>query len=99
MLVFVVMAVVLVVRPHGPARPRRCRRCARPAAPPLVRPAPPALRWLGAAALRCAAVVAPLLVGPYALSVLTEAILAVLFAASLHFMMGPGGMPSFGHAA
>ena len=23
----------------------------------------------------------------------------MLFAASLHFMMGPGGMPSFGHAA
>ena len=41
----------------------------------------------------------PLVAGPYALSVLTEAMVAVLFAASLHFMMGPGGMPSFGHAA
>ena len=33
------------------------------------------------------------------LSILTEAATAILFAASLHFMMGPGGMPSFGHAA
>jgi len=31
--------------------------------------------------------------------VLTEAAVAVLFAASLHVMMGPGGMASFGHAA
>ena len=30
---------------------------------------------------------------------MTEMVIAVLFAASLHFMMGPGGMPSFGHAA
>jgi len=31
--------------------------------------------------------------------VLTEILILALFAASLHFMMGPGGMPSFGHAA
>jgi branched-chain amino acid transport system permease protein len=31
--------------------------------------------------------------------VLTEALIAMLFAASLHAMMGPGGMASFGHAA
>jgi branched-chain amino acid transport system permease protein len=37
--------------------------------------------------------------GPYLLSVLVEMLVAVLFAASLHFMMGPGGMVSFGHAA
>jgi branched-chain amino acid transport system permease protein len=37
--------------------------------------------------------------GPFAISVLTEMLIAVLFAASLHFMMGPGGMASFGHAA
>jgi branched-chain amino acid transport system permease protein len=31
--------------------------------------------------------------------VLTEMLIAMLFAASLHVMMGPGGMASFGHAA
>jgi branched-chain amino acid transport system permease protein len=30
---------------------------------------------------------------------LTEIAIFILFAASLHFMMGPGGLPSFGHAA
>ncbi|MDT8267768.1 ABC transporter permease, partial [Roseomonas sp. DSM 102946] len=30
---------------------------------------------------------------------LTDALVAILFATSLHFMMGPGGMASFGHAA
>ena len=64
----------------------------------LIRPAVPALRWLGVVAL-IAATVAPLVVGPFLLSVLTEMLVALLFAASLHFMMGPGGMASFGHAA
>ena len=41
----------------------------------------------------------PLLAGDYALSVLTEIAISVLFAASLHFIMGPGGMATFGHAA
>ena len=45
------------------------------------------------------AIAAPLLAGPFLLTVLTEALIAMLFAASLHIMMGPGGMPSFGHAA
>ena len=45
------------------------------------------------------AVVVPLLGGDYAKLVATEAAILVLFAASLHFMMGPGGLASFGHAA
>jgi branched-chain amino acid transport system permease protein len=56
------------------------------------------LKWLAVSAVACA-FAAPFWVGPFALSVLTEMVIAVLFAASLHFMMGPGGMPSFGHAA
>ena len=97
-LVFLVMAAVLVVRPNGLlGRPQaEARLAAGPA--PVVRPAPPALRLLGAAALALASA-APFLVGDYYLSVLTDAAVALLFAASLHFMMGPGGMASFGHAA
>src|SRR5216684_1831948 len=37
--------------------------------------------------------------GAYMLTVLTECAVLALFAASLHFIMGPGGMASFGHAA
>jgi len=36
---------------------------------------------------------------PYAVFVATDMVIAVLFAASLHLLMGPGGMHSFGHAA
>src|SRR5690606_24505467 len=36
---------------------------------------------------------------PYATVLLTEILIAALFAASLHFLIGPGGMHSFGHAA
>lgn len=96
-IVFAVMAVVLVLRPQG-LLGRAADAVREAAAPPLVRPAVPALRVLGAVVL-AALVLAPLVVGPFAVSVLTEAMIAVLFAASLHFMMGPGGMPSFGHAA
>ena len=97
-LAFAVMAIVLMARPNGLlGRPLAEARMVGGAAP-LVRPAPFAARVLGALVL-AAAVAAPFYVGSYGLSVLTEAVVAILFAASLHFVMGPGGMPSFGHAA
>lgn len=96
-LVFVVMAVVLALRPNGllgrpPGRERGGEARA------VVRPAPAVLRLFGIAALILAAL-APFFLGPYALAIATEMLIAMLFAASLHFMMGPGGMASFGHAA
>ncbi|WP_192898715.1 ABC transporter permease [Crenalkalicoccus roseus] len=98
-LVFLVMAVVLVLRPHGLlGRPPEAPPAGAGGAEPPLRPAPPALRRLGAAAL-AAAVLLPPFADAYALSVLTEMAIFVLFAASLHFIMGPGGMASFGHAA
>jgi branched-chain amino acid transport system permease protein len=36
---------------------------------------------------------------PYAVVLGIDVLIAVLFATSLHFIMGPGGMHSFGHAA
>ena len=36
---------------------------------------------------------------PYVLVLGVDVLIAVLFATSLHFIMGPGGMHSFGHAA
>jgi ABC-type branched-subunit amino acid transport system permease subunit len=36
---------------------------------------------------------------PYTLVLGIDVLIAVLFATSLHFIMGPGGMHSFGHAA
>jgi branched-chain amino acid transport system permease protein len=97
-LVFLVMAVVLVLRPHGLLGRAQAMGRGEVEALAPVRAAPAALRWAGLAAL-IVAVAAPWWAGPYLLTVLTEAAVAVLFAAALHFMMGPGGMASFGHAA
>jgi branched-chain amino acid transport system permease protein len=96
---FLVMAAVLVLRPYGLlGKPVGHARAAAGAVEPVVRAAPRALKLAGAALLALL-VLAPLVAGDYELIVLTEIAIFVLFAASLHFMMGPGGMASFGHAA
>ncbi len=96
---FIVMALVLVLRPYGLlGRPMSHARAATGAVEPVVRAAPRALKLAGLAVL-VLLVLAPLAAGEYELTVLTEIAIFVLFAASLHFMMGPGGMASFGHAA
>ena len=97
-LVFAVMAIVLILRPNGLLGRPLTEARGEANTLTLIRPAVPALRWLAAASLLLAAL-APLFVGPFLLSVLTEMLIAMLFAASLHVMMGPGGMASFGHAA
>ncbi|HVB49584.1 MAG TPA: ABC transporter permease [Burkholderiales bacterium] len=95
---FIVMAVVLVLRPWGllgrPAPPARS-----PAAlePPLRLPSRRALYVL--AALVAALALAPMVAGDYTLVLLTDILVFALFAVSLHFIMGPGGLHSFGHAA
>jgi len=92
------MAIVLIFRPNGLlGRPLTATR-GEANTLTLIRPAIPALRYLGIAAL-AAAIAVPFFIGPFLLSVLTEMLIAMLFAASLHVMMGPGGMASFGHAA
>src|SRR5207248_9712309 len=54
-----------------------------------------------AGALFAVLLVLPLMTAqfPYALVLAIDLLVAALFAASLHFIMGPGGMHSFGHAA
>jgi branched-chain amino acid transport system permease protein len=98
-LVFLVMAVVLILRPHGllGRAPPPARGAATAPEPPLRR-APPVLRLLAALAV-VGILLLPTTLGEYALSVLVELAIFALFAASLHLLMGPGGMPSFGHAA
>ncbi|MCJ8144581.1 ABC transporter permease [Ancylobacter sp. A5.8] len=98
---FLVMALVLVVRPHGlfgrPAPATRIHASAVEA--PLV-PLGPGGR--GAALAAIALFAAMPLIGDsfaYAPVLAQDVLIAVLFAASLHFIMGPGGMASFGHAA
>ncbi|HEX7967129.1 MAG TPA: ABC transporter permease [Stellaceae bacterium] len=94
--IFLVMAVVLAFRPYGLfGRPLPEPRVA--AGDVLRAPQRGSWRWwLPALALL---VCVPPLIGGYTLTLLTEIVILALFAASLHFMMGPGGMASFGHAA
>jgi ABC-type branched-subunit amino acid transport system permease subunit len=97
---FLVMAVVLIARPYGLlGRPQAAvRSVAEPEEP--IRPATPMLKALGAAALALLLCL-PLLAqsSPYLLILGIDVLIAVIFAASLHFIAGPGGMHSFGHAA
>src|SRR5450755_2867353 len=96
---FGVMAVVLVWRPQGLfGKSQAVQRSTAPIEAPLRRLAPAWRRagWVGLAALAFAALLAP--VAPYAIVLSIDIFIAVLFAASLHFLMGPSGMHSFGHA-
>ncbi|HYG88070.1 MAG TPA: ABC transporter permease [Azospirillum sp.] len=97
-LVFLFMALVLVVRPYGLlGKPEE----APPGAAVAWRPFAPGGRGAALAALAVAAALAavPLVAGEYALIVLTEVVILALVAASLHLLVGFGGLVSFGHAA
>ena len=97
---FLVMAVVLMVRPWGLlGRPQAPTRHGGGAEAPLV---------LGGSRETVAwCVIGVLLVAlptltagsPYSTVLAIDLLTAALFAASLHFIMGPAGMHSFGHAA
>jgi len=97
-LMFLIMAVVLIVRPHGLLGRKPAGDPAAGARGPLLSPAGRETKILGAAAL-AALLLAPMFLGDHGVSLLTELAILALFAASLHFMMGPGGLTSFGHAA
>jgi branched-chain amino acid transport system permease protein len=94
---FVVMAVVLVIRPWGLLGEPQARRAAGTPELPL-RPASPGLRF-AAAVLLAALLAFPFFGAPYGVVLMNDILVFALFAASLHFMMGPGGLASFGHAA
>ena len=97
---FLVMAVVLVARPYGLlGRPQGAVRSPGEAEDPI-RAATLSVKLLGAVVL-LGLLALPLAykASPYALVLGIDVLIAILFAASLHFIMGPGGMHSFGHAA
>lgn len=97
---FAVMAIVLILRPWGLlGKPDVAIRTHAAAATPMRAPA-------GSQSMILAAIALALLVVPsmvenrsYVLVFGIDVLIAILFAASLHFLMGPGGMHSFGHAA
>ncbi len=97
---FLVMAAVLIWRPWGLlGKPAAVTRNVAEIEAPL-KPADARTRWFGVAVLVLLLMLP--LAGtqfPYALVLMIDILTAVLFATTLHFIMGPGGMHSFGHAA
>ena len=97
---FLVMAVVLVVRPWGlMGRPQAPSRSSAPPEAPLRRA--DALTRIAGAALLLVLLAWPVATAnsPYLTVLAIDLLTAALFATSLHFIMGPAGMHSFGHAA
>lgn len=97
---FLVMAVVLVWRPWGLlGKPQGASRHAGSIEAPLRAAGRPFL--YASLAVLAGLVVFPLLTkaSPYLTVLAIDLLVAVLFATSLHFIMGPAGLHSFGHAA
>jgi branched-chain amino acid transport system permease protein len=96
---FLLMAVTLAFRPWGLAgRPPHRSAVEATAGIEFVR-VPSGRFWFGALAALGIVCTLPAVVDEYALVLATDCIVFALFAASLHLLMGPGGMASFGHAA
>jgi branched-chain amino acid transport system permease protein len=95
---FIVMALVLVLRPSGLlGRPQALARGPASLQPPM---APPRAAWTTAMlALVAGLAFLPAVAGGYTLVLMTDVLVFALFAVSLQFIMAPGGMLSFGHAA
>lgn len=97
---FIFMAVVLVLRPWGLlGKAQALSRNSTPTEAPL-KPAARGVQilfWLALLGLLLLPYLAKgMALGP---ALVIDVLVAVLFALSLHFLMGPGGMNSFGHAA
>ncbi len=95
------MMAVLVVRPQGllgKVEPESTAGSAAVGPGPVMRPAGPRERLAWAVAWLLA-LTAPLWLGGYGLTLMSEVLILALSAAALQFLMGPGGMVSFGHAA
>ncbi len=95
---FIVMAIVLVLRPRGLLGLGEAET--RGSAAALVAPAGrPGGAFPVLAGLAALLAIVPGFAGEYTLILLTDIVVFALFATSLQFLMGPGGMASFGHAA
>ena len=97
---FIVMAVVLALKPQGllGTPPGIAATTVLPEQRELVR-APSRRDAQAAAAAIVLAIAVPLVADEYAVVLATDILVAALFAASLQFLIGTGGMTSFGHAA
>ena len=93
------MAVVLVIRPRGLlGKAEATEQGSTELAGTLLQPASKRLRFLGLALL-ILIILMPLFVDSFQLVLMTEIAIFALASMSLFFLVSPGGMTSFGHAA
>ena len=98
-MMFLVMAVVLVIRPHGLLGRAEVHESVQADADvSLLQPASKKIRIFGLIFLAIL-IILPLFTGTFHLILITEITIFALAGMSLYFMIGPGGMLSFGHAA
>lgn len=99
-LMFVVMIVVLMIRPYGLLGREEVAgehgQVGEPERP--IKPASAMVRMIVAAGLAVLALL-PFYGSTFAQVLATDILIFCLFAASLHFLLGLGGLVSFGHAA
>jgi branched-chain amino acid transport system permease protein len=99
-LMFIVMIVVLMIRPYGLFGREEVAgehgQVGEPDRP--VKPASNRTRMIVVAGLTLLALM-PLFSSTYTLVLIIDVLIFCLFAASLHFLLGTGGLVSFGHAA
>ncbi|MEX0316573.1 MAG: ABC transporter permease [Ruegeria sp.] len=95
---FVVMAVVLIVRPYGLfGKPGSEHGSPEEPDQPLALVSQRSAMVMATAVAMLA--LSPAVAADFTMILLVDVMVATLFAVSLHFMMGIGGMVSFGHAA
>lgn len=95
---FIVMAVVLVLRPWG-LLGRAVVAARGPGAIEEPLRLPETRLVVAGVALLGVLVALPAISDPYTLVLMGDILVFALFSVSLHFVMGPAGMHSFGHAA
>ncbi|WP_300064051.1 ABC transporter permease [uncultured Roseobacter sp.] len=99
-LMFVVMIVVLMIRPYGLFGREEVAgehgQVGEPERP--IKPASNTVRMVVTTGLVLLALL-PLYGSHFSLVLITDVLIFCLFAASLHFLLGTGGLVSFGHAA
>lgn len=97
--VFLIMALVLSLRPHGLLGRAERHGAGGGGGAGALLPEPPAGFYRAAGLGLGLLGIAGFWMGEYTLTLATDIAIFALFAASLHLLMGPGGLASFGHAA
>lgn len=95
---FLIMAVVLIFKPYGlfgKAEDMVVEKAQLGAGALRLPPSWMRYVWMG---LGIVLIALPFLLGNYGLVLASEVLIMALFAASLHFILGPGGIGVFGHA-